>query len=65
MNVGEPVELYSALEEIWADGFEIAEVRRGGYGVRRLSDGAVIPNTTSPGDLRAAPPPHHWAAPPR
>lgn len=59
MKVGDPVEVYSAFEQTWASGFEIADVRDRGYGVRRTHDGALIPNTTSPDDLRPATQHHH------
>ena len=53
MQVGEPVEVYSAYENIWSDGFVIAEVGNGGYTVRRLSDGSLLPRVTSETDLRS------------
>ncbi|CAN5894409.1 hypothetical protein BH23ACT2_BH23ACT2_29400 [soil metagenome] len=53
MHVGELVEVYTAFDGTWAPGFEIAEMDEGGYRVRRLCDGALIPHTTSPDDLRA------------
>lgn len=58
MEIGERVEVYSAFEQTWTDGFEIADVRDEGYLVRRRCDGFVLPHPTSPSDLRAVPPPH-------
>lgn len=58
MEIGERVEVYSAFEQTWTDGFEIADVRDEGYVVRRRFDGFVFPHPTSPTDLRSAPPPH-------
>lgn len=49
---GTAVELYSAFNDTWASGFEIAEPVTGGYRVRRLSDGNLLPGHTSPSDLR-------------
>lgn len=59
MKVGDPVEVYSSFEQTWASGFEISDIRDGGYGVRRTHDGALIPNTTSPRDVRPATQHHH------
>ncbi|HEX2575091.1 MAG TPA: hypothetical protein VHK88_02010 [Aquihabitans sp.] len=50
------MEVFSSFDRSWSEGFEIADVREGGYLIRRLSDGFVIPNTTSPTDLREAAP---------
>ncbi|MCU1496421.1 MAG: hypothetical protein JWM47_374 [Acidimicrobiales bacterium] len=61
MDVGQPVEVYSAFEQIWTSGFEIADIREEGYTLRRLSDGSVLPNPTSVHDLRAIAP-HHCSA---
>jgi hypothetical protein len=36
-------------------GFEIAEVASAGYRVRRVSDGALLPDHTSEVDLRPVP----------
>lgn len=58
MHVGEPVEVFSTFEQIWTDGFEIAAVGDGGYGLRRLSDGALLPGPTRPDDLRPIPAAH-------
>ncbi len=57
MRVGDPVEVYSAFEQNWSTGFEIAEVREDGFTIRRTSDGALLPHTTSPTDLRSVPRP--------
>jgi hypothetical protein len=49
---GTVVELYSAFNSAWAPGFEIVDSVPGGYRVRRVSDGAVLPGHTSRADLR-------------
>ncbi|CAN5665973.1 hypothetical protein BH10ACT1_BH10ACT1_17390 [soil metagenome] len=53
MDVGEPVEVYSAFEQDWTAGFVIHDIRDGGYALRRLSDGSLLPAPTAPTDLRA------------
>ncbi len=55
MDVGQPVEVFSRFENQWSDGFEVADVRVGGYAIRRRSDGWILPNTTSERDLRPIP----------
>jgi len=57
VRLGEHVEVYSAFEQNWSTGFEIAEVQEDGFAVRRTSDGALLPHTTSPRDLRSVPRP--------
>ncbi len=59
MRVGQPVEVYSTFEQVWIDGFVIADKRPDGYRLRRLSDGAVLPSPAAPQDLRAVG--HHHA----
>ena len=39
----------------WSSGFEIAEVSRRGYRVRRIADGAVLPFDFDRDELRAEP----------
>ncbi len=52
MQPGMRVEVRSRFDQSWARGFEIAEVVEGGYLVRRLSDGKVLPIAFSDDDLR-------------
>lgn len=49
LSVGDRVEVYTRFSETWSTGFEIAGVVEGGYELRRLSDGAVLP-AMIPGD---------------
>ena len=53
MHSGVPVEVRRRYDGGWSHGFEIAEERGpGGYLVRRLSDGVVLPAEFSPEDVR-------------
>lgn len=52
MNIGDAVEVHSRYEDTWSRGFEIAAVVKGGFAVRRVSDGFVLPAPTGPADLR-------------
>ena len=53
MHSGVPVEVRRRYDGGWSHGFEIAEqTGPGGYLVRRLSDGAVLPAEFSPEDVR-------------
>jgi len=54
LHEGTRVEVHSSFNDTWAVGFEIAEVVRGGYRVRRISDGTLLPGHTSTTDLRLA-----------
>jgi hypothetical protein len=54
LQVGEPVEVHTKFNDSWVRGFEIAEVAEGGYRVRRLSDGSLLPNLTGEEDVRPA-----------
>jgi hypothetical protein len=49
---GGRVEVRRRFDAEWARGFEVAEVNDQGVLVRRLSDGAVLPATFSPDDIR-------------
>ena len=40
---GTRVDVRSRFDARWAHGFEIAEATDGGYRIRRLSDGTVLP----------------------
>ena len=54
LGVGEVVEVHTKFNDSWVRGFEIAEVVDGGYRVRRLSDGSLLPNLTGEDDVRPA-----------
>ena len=54
LRVGDPVEVHTKYNDAWVAGFEIAEVVDGGYRVRRISDGTMLPNLTTETDLRPA-----------
>ncbi len=43
LRPGTAVEVRSRFEGTWARGFEIAEDVEGGYRIRRLSDGELLP----------------------
>lgn len=51
---GTTVEVRSRLESRrWSRGFEVVEVVDGGYRLRRLSDGALMPVTFAADDVRS------------
>jgi len=52
MNIGDRVEVHTKFNDSWSQGFEIAEVLREGYRVRRLSDGSLLPGFTSEKDVQ-------------
>src|SRR3954463_1276026 len=52
MDIGDRVELHSKFTDKWVAGFEVAAVVDGGYQVRRLSDGRLLPEPTGPADIR-------------
>jgi hypothetical protein len=53
MHSGVPVEVRRRYDGGWSLGFEIAEqTAPGGYLVRRLSDGVVLPAEFPPEDVR-------------
>lgn len=58
MRAGEQVEVRVRFTDSWSPGFEIVEAVDGGYRIRRRSDGAVLPETTSEADLRPVVPAH-------
>lgn len=43
LPVGLPVEVRSRFDDRWNHGFSVAVVGAGGYQLRRLSDGSVLP----------------------
>ena len=53
MRSGEKVQLRVTFTGSWSSGFEIADVVPGGYVVRRLSDGRLLPSPTSEADIRS------------
>ena len=54
MKIGDPVEVHSSFEDTWSTGFEIADVVDGGFSLRRISDGRILPSPTDPRDVRPA-----------
>jgi anti-sigma regulatory factor (Ser/Thr protein kinase) len=59
LDVGDPVEVYSAFNHAWAPGFRVAGIVGDGYQLCRSSDGSLLPGPTSREDLRPEPPPAH------
>jgi hypothetical protein len=52
LEPGMRVEVRSRFDQRWSRGFEVAEVTEGGYRIRRLSDGQLLPTEFSDDDLR-------------
>lgn len=52
MKPGTRVEVQSRFDRSWGRGFEVAEVVDGGYRIRRLSDGSVLPAVFSDDEVR-------------
>lgn len=52
MKVGDAVEVHSSFENTWSQGFQIEAVVEGGFSVRRLSDGLLLPIPTGLADVR-------------
>jgi hypothetical protein len=52
LQVGDPVEVLVRFTNRWARGFSLAEVRPDGVGVRRHSDGRVLPAPFPPSEVR-------------
>ena len=50
--VGTRVEVRSRFIGTWSRGFEIAEHRDNCYGIKRLSDGSLLPDGFDPSDVR-------------
>ena len=61
MQTGDPVEVHTKYTDSWVPGFEIAELVSGGYRIRRTSDGALLPGSTSELDVRAPAVVNGWA----
>lgn len=43
LRPGTPVEVRSTFDRNWKRGFQVESAQRGGYRLRRNSDGAVLP----------------------
>ena len=54
LRVGEAVEVHTRYTGKWSRGFEVAEVVGSQYRLRRVSDQRLLPELTSPSDLRSA-----------
>ncbi len=52
MKPGSRVEVRSRFDQSWSRGFEIAAVVEGGYEIKRLSDGEILPTTFDDDDVR-------------
>ena len=55
LAVGDRVEVRVAFSGSWAGGFDVAAVVDGGFVIRRRSDGFLLPEPTSPSDVRPCP----------
>jgi hypothetical protein len=56
LSPGRHVEVRNRFTGTWSRGFDIAELAPGGYRIRRLSDGSVLPTLFPPDDVRPRPP---------
>ncbi|HEX4538949.1 MAG TPA: hypothetical protein VH112_01800 [Acidimicrobiales bacterium] len=56
LGPGRRVEVRNRFTGTWSRGFDIAEVLPGGYRIRRLSDGSVLPTLFLREDVRPRPP---------
>ena len=54
LEAGSRVEVRRRFDRSWARGFEVAEPVEGGYRIRRLSDGMVLPAEFAPDEVRPA-----------
>jgi hypothetical protein len=52
MKPGTRVEVQSRFDRAWGRGFEVAEVVDGGYRIRRLSDGSILPIVFADDEVR-------------
>ena len=52
LTPGTRIEVRRRFDSGWASGFEVAEVRPGGYRIRRMSDGEVLPVEFDVDDVR-------------
>jgi len=60
LDPGTRVEVWSRFEGGWTHGFEVVDAALGGYLLRRVSDGTVLPTTFTARDLRSAEAPSRW-----
>jgi hypothetical protein len=56
LSPGRHVEVRNRFTGAWSRGFDIADVVAGGYRIRRLSDGSVLPARFLSEDVRPRPP---------
>ncbi len=56
LSPGRHVEVRNRFTGAWSRGFDIAEVVPGGYRIRRLSDGSLLPTLFPRDDVRPRPP---------
>lgn len=56
LHPGAHVEVRNRFTAAWSRGFELVEIVDGGYKIRRLSDGSVLPTVFLPEDVRPRPP---------
>jgi hypothetical protein len=54
LHPGAPVEVRTRFDGRWSRGFEIAAIERDLVLLRRRSDGAVLPRSFQPADVRPA-----------
>lgn len=55
LSPGRHVEVRNRFTGGWSRGFELVETVDGGYRVRRLSDGSILPTLFLPEDVRPRP----------
>ena len=55
LGPGSHVEVRNRFTGSWSRGFEVAGIVDGGYEIRRLSDGNVLPTAFPPEDVRPRP----------
>ena len=52
LEPGTAVEVLSSFNQVWVGGFRVATAAAGGYRLRRLSDGTVLPVLFTEEDVR-------------
>jgi hypothetical protein len=52
LEPGTRVEVRRRFDQHWSRGFEVAEACEGGYRLRRLSDGSVLPTEFTDDEVR-------------
>ena len=62
ISPGRRVEVRNRYDQRWTGGFEVLQIRDDKYVLRRLSDGAVLPTTFSPDEVRKERRPGLWWA---